>query len=112
MQEAPALVFPLETMNSGEVRFAGTLRFEPQFSRAIGRRRREQGRAGGMIGDVCGRLEFFLQRRGEQDSLGEITKFHCLKPILATDEYGCTRIFEHPPSLKATARSEERRVGK
>ena len=81
VQETPAFLFPLEAMNSGEVRFAGTLRFETQFGRPTGRGGREQRRAGRIVGDFSGHLEFFLQRRGEQDSLGEITKFHCLEFI-------------------------------
>src|SRR6185295_15240200 len=65
VQEASAFLFPLETMNSRKVRFAGSLRFETQFSRTAWCGRRQQWRTGRIIGDVCGRLEFFLQRRGE-----------------------------------------------
>ena len=71
VQQLAALGFLFEPVQPGEIAFAGGVRFEKKILRTARAIRRDERRAGMFVRDGIRRPEFFLQRRGEQNLLGE-----------------------------------------
>ena len=76
MQQPPALLVLLELAGAGKFPARRAGGFEMQIARTSGRGRRGDGRTGMLVRHDVGRLEFFLQRRGEQNPLGKFPQFH------------------------------------
>ncbi len=76
MQQTSTFRFLLQIFCAGKTVARLTGHFELQPVRASGRGGCHERGAGAFVGDVRRTQEFFLQRRGEQNTLGKFTKFH------------------------------------